>query len=61
LAVIAKSLPSVKFLLDTGADTYHEDKLGKSALAYCEEQLNEARSNKKDDIKVLEQILKLLQ
>jgi hypothetical protein len=26
LAVLAKSLVSVKFLVDNGADTYHEDK-----------------------------------
>ena len=46
IAVMSKSLASVRFLIDSGADTYHEDKDGKSASQYCEEALTVAKQSK---------------
>ena len=45
---------SVKFLVDIGADTYHEDADGKAAAVYCDNMLIEAKKQKNEkDIKVL--------
>lgn len=44
---MAGCLPSVRFLIESGADTYHEDEQQKSAASYCDYLLLKAKSEKK--------------
>ena len=47
MAVLAKSLISVKYLVENGADQYHEDKEGKNAATYAQEFLESLKKKGK--------------
>ena len=47
MAVRARSLISVKYLVENGADQYHEDKDGRNARWYAEELMNQVKGGSK--------------